>query len=85
MSSHDASSLQIDNEHCRAICDEIGDRLRVILRREATEPPPRLLFLLNRLAESEFEPAPSIVPSMDDMGPWPIVVAVPQSLFPNRA
>jgi hypothetical protein len=63
-----ASDLQIDCEHCRAICDEISDRLRIILNREVTELPPHLVMLLNRLAESEREPAPSIVPSMDDMG-----------------
>jgi hypothetical protein len=81
MSSRNASGSQIAPEHCRAICDEIGYRLQVILGREATELPPRLLLLLNRLAESEFEPAPSIVPSIDDMGLWPTVLAVPQSLF----
>jgi hypothetical protein len=67
MSSQDALGLQIGHEHCRAICDEIGDRLRIILNREVTTLPPRLLMLLDRLAESEREPAPSIVPSMEEM------------------
>jgi hypothetical protein len=80
MSSHNASDLQIAPEHCRAICDEIGYRLRVILGREASELPPRLRLLLTRLAELEFEPTPSIVPSMDDMVFWPTALAMPQSL-----
>jgi hypothetical protein len=73
MPSQNALGLQIDHEHCRAICDEIADRLRIILNREVKELPPHLLILLNRLAESEREPAPSIVPSADDMGFWPTV------------
>jgi len=73
MASQNAANLQIDHEHCCAICDEIGDRLRIILNREATELPPRLLMLLNRLAEPECEPAPSIVPSIGDMDFWPAV------------
>jgi hypothetical protein len=68
MLTKNVPDLQIDGEHCRAICDEISDRLRIILNREVTELPPHLVMLLNRLAESEREPAPSIVPSMDDMG-----------------
>ena len=75
MASQSASSiLQIDHEHCRAICDEIGDRLRIVLNREVTPLPPRLLMLLNRLADSEREPAPPIVPSMDQMA-WPTIPA----------
>ncbi len=71
MSSQQPSSLQIDHEHCRAICDEIGERLRLILKPEAAELPERLSRLLQRLAEMEHEPAPSIVPSMGDMVSWP--------------
>jgi hypothetical protein len=74
MPTKNASGLQIDCEHCRAICDEIADRLRIILNREVTVLPPHLVMLLNRLVESEREPAPSIVPSMDDMGFWPTVL-----------
>ena len=59
--------LQIDSSHCRAICDEIGDRLRIMLDREATVLPPRLQMLMQRLAEQDFVLAPSIVPSIDDM------------------
>ena len=62
---------KLDSSHCRAICDEIGDRLRIILDREISGLPPRLKMLLDRLAAAELEPAPSIVPSMDDMASWP--------------
>ena len=59
--------LQIDPTHCRAICDEIGARLRVMLDREATPMPPRLQALLLRLAAQELSASPSIAPSLDEM------------------
>jgi hypothetical protein len=64
MPSQNAAELVIDHTHCRAICDEIGDRLRDILKPEASEVPPRLLELIDKLAE--LERAPSIVPSIED-------------------
>jgi hypothetical protein len=70
MSSRDALQLHIDSGHCRAICDEIGDRLRIALDREASAIPPRLQMLLDRLAALERADAPSIVPAMDDMKVW---------------
>lgn len=60
------TSLQLDSEHCRAICEEVGERLRVLLDREAGELPARLQLLLGRFAELDHE-APSIVPALDDM------------------
>jgi len=59
--------IEIDSSHCRAICEEIGERLRKILDREATALPPRLQLLLERLAEQDLVEAPSIVPSIDGM------------------
>jgi hypothetical protein len=60
--------MRIDAEHSQAICAEIGDRLREILRRDATgELPPRLQHLMKRLAEADQETAPSLVPSLEDM------------------
>jgi hypothetical protein len=54
--------------HSREICAEIGDRLREILRRDATsELPPRLQHLMERLAEADRETSPSLVPSLEDM------------------
>jgi hypothetical protein len=59
---------RIDAEHSQAICAEVGDRLREILRRDATgELPPRLQHLMKRLAEADQESAPSLVPSLEDM------------------
>jgi hypothetical protein len=68
----DAALLNLDPTHCRAICDEIGERLGFILK-PASDIPPRLLYLIGRLAELEkadlpqLESAPSIVPSIEDM------------------
>ena len=72
MPCRNAAELMIDSTHCRAICDEIGDRLRDILKREASEVPPRLIELINKLAE--LERAPSIVPSVEEMTfPGPVI------------
>jgi hypothetical protein len=65
--------LQIDSSHCRAICNEIGERLRAILAPETPEIPAQLQLLLDRLAEQDRELAPSIAPSMDDMVWQPLV------------
>jgi predicted transcriptional regulator len=65
MANLTAAHLAIDPVHCRAICDEIGERLRYLLKREISDIPPHLLILLDKFAELEF--APSIVPSMDEM------------------
>ena len=68
MSSRKA--LQLDSGHCRAICDEIGERLRTLLDRDTDEIPQRLRMLMDRLAELDGEKAPSIVPAMDDTIEW---------------
>jgi hypothetical protein len=74
------SELQIDSSHCRAICDEIGERLRVILARESPAMPLQLQLLIDRLAEQDREPAPSIVPSMEDMVWQPALLPDPIGL-----
>ena len=61
------NELQLDSSHCRAICDEIGERLRMILGREAAPLPPRLQLLMDRLIEQDLVQFPSIAPDMDDM------------------
>jgi hypothetical protein len=58
-----AGRATIEREHCRAICDEIGDRLREILSRDAPEPSVHLLQLLSRFEQK----APSVVPTLEDM------------------
>jgi hypothetical protein len=70
MSSQKALPLQIDSGHCRAICDEIGDRLRILLNKEAGEIPQQLRLLIDRLAEFDGRQAPLIVPAMEDMLEW---------------
>ena len=65
-----ALPVQINSGHCRAICDEIGDRLRILLDKEPGEVPQRLRLLIDRLAELDGHQAPSIVPAMDDMIEW---------------
>ena len=59
------SKVRIDSSHSRAICDEIGDRLRIMLDREASALPPRLQVLLLRLAAQDLAGSPSIAPSID--------------------
>jgi hypothetical protein len=72
MPKHPAAAVMLDHAHCRAICDEIGERLAQILNREVLEMPPRLFGLLNKLAElerdgpAELEHAPSIAPSFGE-------------------
>ena len=51
MPNQTAVPLQLDSGHCRAICEEIGDRLRIFLDREALEMPEQLRLLLARLAD----------------------------------
>ena len=75
------NELKIDSGHCRAICDEIGDRLRAMLDREIPAMPLRLRLLMDRLAEQDSELAPSIAPSMDDMVWQPVPVANPIGLM----
>jgi hypothetical protein len=70
MSSRNAVQPPIDSGHCRAICDEIGDRLRILLDQEAGAIPQPLQFLLGRFAELDGEQAPSIVPAMDETIEW---------------
>jgi hypothetical protein len=65
MTNRTAATSVLDPVHCRAICDEIGERLRYVLDREASEIPPCLLMLIDKLALLEL--APSIVPSIEEM------------------
>ena len=74
------NNLQIDSTHCRAICDEIGERLSAILSRESPAMPLHLQLLMDRLAEQDREPSPSIAPSMDDMVWQPAPSADPNGL-----
>jgi hypothetical protein len=72
MRKQNAADLVLDPTHCRAICDEIGERLRSIMKPAVSDVPPRLLDLIARLATQEqrdllqVELAPSIVPSSEE-------------------
>ncbi|MGY4476869.1 hypothetical protein [Bradyrhizobium sp. USDA 3364] len=63
----------IASEHARAICEEIGERLRYALRGDYADLPPRLRELVSELARQDCA-APSLVPAMADMT-RPLVVA----------
>jgi len=60
------STIQIDPTHCRAICDEIGERLRIMLDRETTALPPRLQVLMLRLAAQDLAGSPAVAVAVDD-------------------
>jgi hypothetical protein len=61
-------NMQIDADHSRAICLEIGERLGELMRRDAAcELPARLRDLMERLAEADRETSPSLVPCLEDM------------------
>lgn len=70
-----SNQLQIDSLHCRAICDEIGERLQTMLRPDAAQLPTRLQQLMDRLADQDHKLAPSIVPDLDDMTWRPAAVS----------
>ena len=46
--------------HARAICHEVGERLRVLLDRTQTPTPPKLLALLLRLQLNELNSVYSV-------------------------
>jgi hypothetical protein len=59
-------AVRIGSTHFRAICDEVGERLRQHIDRTTTSPSRKILGLLRELEIRELE-APSIVPSLEDM------------------
>ncbi len=63
----DLTKLRLDHAHCRAICDEIGDRLREIMARESMEMSPYLRCLVDRLPELDDVPSPSISPWVEEL------------------
>jgi hypothetical protein len=57
----------VRQNHMRAICEEIGERLRFMLDRTAQEPPARLVALLRRFEQQEQTEAPSIAPTLEEL------------------
>jgi hypothetical protein len=73
MSKNSTTSFQLDHAHCRAICDEIGERLGAILKPQTSAIPQQLLELIQRFKQLDednciqLEYAPSIAPSADEI------------------
>ena len=57
------SDCTCSDVHTRAICDEVGERLRVLLDRSQTPPPPRMLALLLQLQLAEMKTPVAVRPS----------------------
>jgi hypothetical protein len=60
------ATISISSRHCRAICDEVGERLQFQLDRTMKSPPQKIMDLLREL-ELQEQYTPSIVPSLEDM------------------
>jgi hypothetical protein len=58
-------SADLEPEHRRAVCNEIGERLRGALADDAAPLPSRLQGLIERLTELDSD-APPIVPGKVD-------------------
>jgi len=54
-------SVRIDHIHSRAICDEVADRLRIVLTKDVPDVPGSLKSQIVRLRR--LDQSPSIVPS----------------------
>jgi hypothetical protein len=67
MPTNHPASLLLDHTHCRAICDEVGERLREILGRESSQMPPYLSRLIDQLGKLDRVSAPAIVPLIEDL------------------
>jgi hypothetical protein len=66
-------TVQIDSVHCRAICEEIGSRLRQSVQNSSVEEYAPHLKLLDRLRENELVRrdvggARSVASSFGDIG-----------------
>jgi hypothetical protein len=62
----DHENLRLDHTHCRAISDEIGERLREAMGPESTNMTPNLRRLIDRLDELDNVSSPGIVPLIED-------------------
>jgi hypothetical protein len=62
-SPEDFIMQNIDHKHSRAICPEIGERLRESFSENQSDVPTRIQNQLNRLRELD-EGSPSTVPPM---------------------
>ena len=60
-------SAGVQQNHMRAICEEIGERLLFMLDRTAQEAPAQLVALLRRFEQLEQTEAPSIAPTLEEL------------------
>ena len=60
-----ANDIRIDAHHARAICAEVGERLR-FSKHESATLSPRLCELMKQLREFDRHDVPSIVPEADE-------------------
>jgi hypothetical protein len=58
--------ITLNEEHCRAICLEIGERLRFAMG-ENLPMPRNLSRLMDRLRELDQQDSPSTVPSVENV------------------
>jgi hypothetical protein len=56
----DTSSCSCSEVHARAICDEVGERLRILLDRTQTPTLPRISALLLQFQLHELQALPSV-------------------------
>jgi hypothetical protein len=56
-------NVEIDHTHSGAICNEIGERLRIALAGEQPELSSRIRRQMDQLRELDDDASPSIVPS----------------------
>jgi hypothetical protein len=58
--------VRISSKHCRAICDEVAERLRIYFDKTETAPSQRIRMLVRELELMEVA-APSIIPSFEEV------------------
>ena len=59
----------LEPDHCRAICEEIGERLQHSLARDTSPLPTRLRKMVDRIAELEGNAPPSLIPDCENEPP----------------
>lgn len=62
----DHNEVTVSSRHLRAICEEVGYRIRLHLDSTSTDASPQLRSLLLRFEQSDQVESPSIVPSVGD-------------------
>jgi len=74
--------VRIGSEHCRAICDEVAERLRIYFDKTETAPSERIQILVREIELMEVA-APSIIPSLQEMSEEAPPSTTPKALPSN--